>query len=145
MAPQEFRYTGRVEKVDESLGLVFGWLMISKIRETADGPLVDYVDVQGHNITDPGILAAGANFMLNSRAQDNMHDEVSDGEAVFAFPMTEEIAKAYGFGAPPITGLMFAAKPSPTSLAKFKSGDYTGFSIGGAFITAPTFVPGTNE
>lgn len=139
---QEFLYTGRIEKVDETLGLVFGWLMISKIREEVGGPLIDYVDVQGHNITDDGILKAASDFMLNSRMQDDQHNECPSGQAVFAMPMTQEIADAYGFGPVPMTGLMFAAKPSPESLSKFKVGDFTGFSIGGAHLSPPIRVPG---
>ena len=141
MTAAEFRYTGRIEKVDSELGLVFGWLMISKIREEEGGPLVDYVDHHGDNITDEGILKSGADFMLNSRMQDDQHGEEMTGQAVFAFPMTEEIAKIYGFENPPMTGLMFAAKPSPGSLQKWKTGEFKGFSIGGVHLTRPTYIP----
>jgi hypothetical protein len=50
---------------------------------------------------------------------------------VFAFPMTTDIAKAFGVETK-TTGLMIGLKPDNNAmLAKFKSGELTGFSIGG--------------
>ena len=52
---------------------------------------------------------------------------------MFAFPLTSDIAKAMGITTTR-TGLMVAAKFAPDVLAKFKSGEYTGFSIGGVRV-----------
>ena len=50
---------------------------------------------------------------------------------VFLFPLTTEIAKAFGFETKK-TGLLCALKPSdPKVVEKFEKGVYTGFSIGG--------------
>jgi hypothetical protein len=49
---------------------------------------------------------------------------------VFAFPLTEDIGKAMGIESQK-TGLMIAMQPPAEILIKYKSGEYTGFSIGG--------------
>lgn len=123
---ENFQTSAKVCKVDSSLGLVFGWALICKDAGQ------DYFDLQGHNATEDGMLSAASDFMQNSRAGKSMHD-TADGEFVFAFPLTTEIAKAFGITTQR-TGLMVAMKPAPETLAKFVSGEYTGFSIGGAHI-----------
>jgi hypothetical protein len=45
-------------------------------------------------------------------------------------PMTAEVAKSFGVQTN-TTGLMVAIKPSADAIAKFKSGEYTPFSIAG--------------
>jgi hypothetical protein len=134
--PETFRCAGKIEKVDDGLGLVFGWLMICKQRDDA-GALQEYVDLHGNAIAEDGMVEALADFMINSRTTKAMHRGQPRGEAVFAFPMTEEIAKVYGFENPPMTGALFAARPDPESLQKFRDGTYTGFSIGGVHLEPP--------
>lgn len=120
----KFETAATVCKVDESLGLVFGWAIICK----QDGE--DYFDVQGDNIPEDSMLKASADFMANSRVAKEMHDGEQIGDVVFAWPMTSEIAKAMGIETKN-TGLMIAMKPATDVLKRFKSGEYTGFSIGG--------------
>ena len=126
-----FQVSAQILKVDKSLGLVFGWGIICKTNGDQD-----YVDTQGHHIPEDEMLAGGAEFMKNSRVSGDMHartadgQPVMDGEVIFAFPMTTEIAKAFGLTTEK-TGLMIAARPSAAVLAKFASGEYTGFSIAG--------------
>jgi hypothetical protein len=112
-------------KVDAELGLVFGFAIVCK----RDGQ--EYFDLQGDHITERAMLGAAADFMLHSRASGEMH-EWPDGTVVFAFPLTTDIAKALDITTKQ-TGLLIAMKPSPEVLAKFKSGEYTGFSIGGCY------------
>ena len=52
------------------------------------------------------------------------------GTVLFALPLTSEIAKALDIETKK-TGLIIAVKPDADMLAKFKSGELTGFSIGG--------------
>jgi len=114
-----------VLKVDESLGIVFGWAIVSKVNG------VDYFDVQGDNITEAAMLKAAADFMLNSRVLGDMHEKAEGGSVLFAFPLTTDVAKAFGITTKQ-TGLMIGVKPANAeTLAKFVSGEYTGFSIGG--------------
>lgn len=125
--PGEFETDAQVCKVDEGLGLVFGYAIVCK----QDGK--DYFDVQGDHIPESAMLDAAADFMLSSRVSKDMHVGEADGTVVFAFPMTTDIAKAFGIETK-TTGLMIAMKPSPDVLQKFASGEYTGFSIGGRRI-----------
>jgi Putative phage serine protease XkdF len=114
-----------VLKVDDSLGLVLGWAIVCK----KDG--ADYFDLQDDHIPEQSMLRAAAEFMQNSRVAKEMHEGVSAGTVVFAFPMTTDIAKAFGVETK-TTGLMIGLKPdNDAMLTKFKSGELTGFSIGG--------------
>ena len=121
----------QVIKVDEELGLVFGWSIVCTIDDE------EYFDVQGDAVPEQSMLKHSMEFMLVDRTQGDMHAKTDDGEVVekgtvvFCFPLTREVAKAFGIETR-VTGLMVAIKPSdPEILQKFKDGDYTGFSIGG--------------
>lgn len=116
----------RVAKIDDELGLVFCWAFTTK----AEGD--DYYDLHGDCI-DEDFVKCAMEFMEGARATDEMHDRESDGQVVFAMPMTSEIAKAFGVETDTV-GLMVALKPSEEVFAKFKSGDYTGVSIDGLGI-----------
>lgn len=123
-APSTSKFA-EVLKVDESLGLVLGWAIVCK----KDGQ--PYFDLQQDYIPEDSMLKAAVDFMQNSRVAKEMHNGESMGTVLFAFPMTEDIAKAFGVETK-TTGLMIAMKPdSADMLAKFKDGTLTGFSIGG--------------
>jgi hypothetical protein len=135
-SPDSFRYAGKIEKVDDGLGLVFGWAMICKRRDE-NGVLQEYVDLHGNAIDEDGMVESLADFMVKSQEVRAMHRGRPRGTTVFAFPMTEEIAKVYGFENVPMTGALFAARPDPESMQKFLDGSYTGFSIGGVHLEPP--------
>jgi len=129
----KFETTAQVFKVDDSLGLVFGWAIICKINGEP------YFDLQRDPLTgepapdhipENSMLKAAADFMQNSRIAKDMHQGDEIGPVVFAWPLTTDIAKAMNIQCD-TTGLMIAMQPSPDVLQKFKDGDYTGFSIGG--------------
>lgn len=123
-AEKSFQSSANVLKVDDNLGLVLGWAVVCKVEDT------EYFDTQGDHIPEDAMLKAATDFMLNSRTAGDMHAK-ADGKIVFCWPMTSDIAKAFGFTTKQ-TGLLVAMKPdSPEILAKFRSGEYTGFSIGG--------------
>ena len=126
-ASSEFTIGGEILKVDEELGLVMGWAIIS----TEGGE--DYFDKQGDHIPDESMLNASVDFMKNSRVAKEMHVGEEKGTVVFAWPMTAEIAKVFDIETNK-TGLMIAMLPEDGVLEKFKSGEYTGFSIGGSRI-----------
>lgn len=126
----------RIAKIDESLGLVFGYAIVCKIDGKPYYDLnVDKLDdgtykrVPEH-IPEESMLKAAVDFMQGSRPGNEMHKGDDTGTYVFAFPMTTEIAKAFGIETR-TTGLMIAYKPSPEVFAKFKDGTYKGFSIEG--------------
>jgi hypothetical protein len=137
---QHFTSTNIV-KVDETLGLVFGYAIICKV----DGE--DYfdlnVDVAGphkgksvpEHITEEAMLKCASEAVADGMLAGNeMHAGPDSGSFVFAFPLTTEIAEALDIVAKR-TGLLVAYKPTPEVLAKFKDGTYTGFSIEGARVS----------
>lgn len=126
----EFRKTGEVIKTSDELGLVFGLAIVC----LEDGK--PYFDSYGDHVPEDVMLKHAADFMANSRISTDMHARadgkpVQDGSVVFAFPFTTEIAKSLGIETVKRTGLLIGMKPSPAVFKKFKSGEYTGFSIGG--------------
>ena len=115
-----------VVKVDSSLGLVFGWGIICKVGGE------EYYDSHLDHIPEDVMVEASSDFMENSRACKSMHFGPVNGTLVHSFPLTTEIAKAMGIETKQ-TGWMVAMKPSDeTVLQKFRSGEYSGFSIGGS-------------
>lgn len=115
----------KLAKVSDELGLVFGWAIISKLNGQ------DYYDTQGDFISESVMLKAASDYMQNGAVAKEMHVGDEKGKVVFAWPMTEDIAKAMGISANQ-TGLMIAMRPdNPDMLEKFRTGVYSGFSIGG--------------
>ena len=126
--PDKLRTFGKVSGVNKELGLVFGYAAVMKQKGE------DYYDHANENFTDESIVEATVDFMMNKRVVGEMHEEDEGGSVVFAWPMTEEIAKAFEITTDTY-GLMIAIKPeNAETLAKFENGEYTGFSIGGAYI-----------
>lgn len=127
MADKHIEKSIGVTKVSDELGLVFGFAIVCK----QDGK--DYYDTQGDHIPENSMVSAATDFMLNSRVAKDMHQGDQIGSVVFAFPMTEDIAKSLDITTKQ-TGLLIAMRPSTEVLEKFKSGEYTGFSIGGTRV-----------
>lgn len=110
---------------DGDLGLVLGWAIICE----EDG--VPYFDTQDDHIPEASMLKAATDFAMNSRVLGDMHRSAEGGSVVHTWPMTKDIAEAFGITTK-TTGLMIAVKPATSEmLEKFRSGEYTGFSIGG--------------
>lgn len=119
--------TCKVAKVADELGIVFGYALTC----TVDGE--PYHDLQGDAISEAELIKVAAEYLTAGAATDAMHDEKADGRTIFAFPLTSELAKAFDITTSK-TGLLVGIRPSAEVLAKFKSGEYTGFSIGGAGV-----------
>ncbi len=129
MAEEKFEIRAEFLKIEggstADLGLVFGWGIICKEAG------VEYFDLQDDHAPEDAMLEAALDFMESSQVAKEMHDGDSIGQILFAFPLTTDIAKAFGLQTE-TTGLMIAMKPSSDEvLEKFRSGEYTGFSIGG--------------
>jgi len=125
-----FETTAEVLKVDDELGIVFGWGIVC----TEKGER--YFDVQGDHITEDAMMKATSDFMFEVRAAGEMHAKDGEGNAVHkgvivhSMPMTAELAKAFGIKIEK-TGWLIGMKPEADMLEKFKDGTYKGFSIGG--------------
>lgn len=116
----------KVAKVDESLGVVIGWAIVCKVNDA------DYYDSQGDHIPESVMTSAICKmFADGENVTKDMHSGSANGRIVFAFPMTGEIAKSLGIETSQ-TGLIVGMKPDdPALLEKYRTGEYTGFSIGG--------------
>ena len=120
----EFELRAEVLKVDAELGLVFGWGIVC----TQDGE--PYFDKQGDHIPEDAMLKAATDFAKSARNSYEQHERTGAGQVVHTFPLTAEVAKHFGLETK-TTGLMIAVAPDSEMLAKFKTGELTGFSIGG--------------
>lgn len=139
--------TSQILKVDVSHGLVFGFAIVSKVKNDA-GELEDYYDLNvdhagphagkrvPENITEDAMFKAAVDAASQGvqMAGNDMHAGDDTGTFYFMFPLTTEIAKALEIDTPR-TGLLVAYKPEPDILAKFQDGTYTGFSMEGARVT----------
>lgn len=125
----------RIAKVDEGLGLVFGFAIVCKVNGE------DYYDLNvdpsgervPEHIPESTMTKAALDLSENGAPGNEMHKGPDSGHYPFLFPLTTDIAKAMGITTEK-TGLLCAYKPTPEVLAKFKSGEYTGFSIEGARV-----------
>ena len=129
---QAFQVSGKLAKVDDALGLVFGYAIIC----TEDGE--PYYDLQDEHFPEDVMLKSALDFVQNAGVAGEMHVRNADGEIVgrgttpFLFPLTTDLAKALEIKTS-TTGLLIAMKPDAAMLAKFKSGQLTGFSVGGMY------------
>lgn len=128
MAEETFNIRAEIKKVDETLGLVMGFGIVC----TENGE--PYYDIQGDHIPEDAMLKAALDFMENSQVAKEMHTGEQAGAIVFAFPLTTDIAKAFGITTEK-TGLLIAVKPNEKMMKRFVDGELTGFSIGGMRIT----------
>lgn len=122
---QIFKADCTVTDVNESLGIVFGWGMITDINKEP------YYDLDNQHIPADLMVKATSSFMENSRISNDSHTPTDIGVVVHSFPLSDEIAKSMGVSSS-ISGWMVGVKPSPDILAKFVSGEYKGFSIEGS-------------
>ena len=119
--------TSKFTKVDDDLGVVFGYAIVCK----AEGE--DYYDLHGDHIPQDAMMKAALEFMLESRDGKVMHVGDVAGTVPFAWPETEEVADQFGVVTKTF-GLKIGWAPHDAAdLAKFKDGTFTGFSIGGEY------------
>nr|UVX60422.1 MAG: Putative serine protease XkdF [Bacteriophage sp.] len=124
----------KVNKVDNSLRMVFGWGSICKKRNQETGQLEIYTDTDNEQFPEDVTLKAWMDFMnSDQRIMDNMHNEQPVGKVVFAFPMTEDIAASFGLvDKLDQTGVIVGTLITDDEvLKKFQTGEYMGYSIGG--------------
>lgn len=134
---------GRVNKVDSSLGIVFGLGIVCLTRTDKAAKHEPYFDLQNEHIPESVMLKAVTEFMRRGAPMDAMHDEVKVGKVLFSFPATREIAKGQGVNDADQYGWWVGVEcDSPEILAKYKSGEWTGFSIGG-WATSKAYEEGT--
>lgn len=125
----------RVAKVDEGLGLVFGFAIVCKVNGE------DYYDLNidpsgervPEHIPEDAMTKAALDLSGKGAPGNEMHKGPDRGHFPFMFPLTTDIAKSLGIQTEK-TGLLVAYKPPADVLAKFRDGTYTGFSIEGGRV-----------
>ena len=130
---ETFDFRSEIVKADTALGLVFGWGIVCK--QSGE----EYFDTQGDCVPEDAMLEATTDFMKSARVAGEMHartangDVVKAGTVVHSMPLSQEVADIYKVQTEQ-TGWMVAVAPYPGMLAKFQSGEFTGFSVGGRRI-----------
>lgn len=128
--PESTKFEVVCKAAGTRLGIIFGYGMVCRTKG-ADGAWSNYVDFQSDHIGEDTMLRGSTNFMVKSRALKAMHEGQVLGEVVHSLPVTEEIAAMLELDVKK-TGWIVGVKPAdPADVAKFDSGEYTGFSIGG--------------
>lgn len=119
--------TCQVVKIDEKMGLVFGWALATSL----DGGATPHIDLQQDAIVgDDELIKIAAEFMEASAASDVMHDDSPDGKIVFCYPLTKAVTDALGI-ASKVHGLAIGMRPSPATFKRFVSKELSAFSIAG--------------
>ncbi len=117
--------SGEIMKADDSQQMVWGWASV--ITENGN-PVVDR---QGDIIEADTLMKAATDFMFSVRTTKQMHVGGKVGEFVHSFPLTNEIAKAFGIECDK-EGWIVACKILDEEVwKKVKSGELRAFSIGG--------------
>jgi hypothetical protein len=130
IATPAFEKVGEFFKVDDDLGIAYGWAIVS----TENGK--PYFDLQGDHIPEEVMVEALFDFSKNSRVGKDMHAGDQTGEHVFIYPMTKATMSGLGITGEK-TGAIVGYKPTnKADLAQIKSGARTGFSIGGVLIAS---------
>ena len=124
MADKIFKADFSVTDVNDELGLVFGWGMITGLNGE------DYYDTDNQHISSDMMLKSTTGFMQSLRISNDSHTESDIGQVIHSFPLSKEIADSMGITSN-INGWMVAVNPTPEIIGKFKSGEYKGFSIEG--------------
>jgi cation transport regulator ChaB len=112
-------------KVDTARRIVWGWASVSTMK----GELV--TDLQGDRMT-PEVMAKMADrFMRSARAAKAMHDGDDVGEVIHSFPLTNELAKAFGIETDREGWITGTYIKSDDEWEKVLRNEYRGLSIGG--------------
>lgn len=115
-----------IAKADDRLGVLFGWAIVCQ-----EGGH-DYIDLQGDRIPEQTMAKAALAFAKGTRQVRFNHSSANVGECVFVMPMTSDVQEALGLQSPNLrSGLVVGARVDDETLAKYRSGELTGFSIGG--------------
>jgi hypothetical protein len=113
-----------ITKIDDGLGLVFGWASVSTVNGQ---PLIDK---QGDFVPPDELLKASTAFMADARVAKLMHKH-GVGEVLHSFPLDRSIAKAFGIKCDVEGWLVGMKVHDPEVFAAVREGRLSGLSIGG--------------
>ena len=115
-----------VAKVQQDRRMVFGWGQVV----TKGGEEIFDTDNQSFGVEET--FDAWLEFAKGERVMLQMHGGESRGTIAFIYPAFDDVMKSLGFESIGQEGFIVGAYiEDDETLAKFKSGEFTGFSIGG--------------
>ena len=120
----EVTKSSSILKVDTARRIVWGWASVSTMK----GELV--TDLQGDRIAPGEMEKMADRFMRSARAAKAMHDGDDVGEVIHSFPLTAELAKAFGLQTDREGWITGTYIKSDAEWAKVMAGEYKGLSIG---------------
>jgi len=125
MAEHEVNKSATILKLDTERRIVWGWASVSTLK----GELV--TDLQGDRMS-PAVMSKMADgFMRSVRAAKAMHEGEDVGEVIHSFPLTKELADAFGIQTDREGWITGTYIKSDEEWAKVLKGEYRGLSIGG--------------
>jgi hypothetical protein len=130
------RFTSSTDllKVDDALGVVMGYAIVCEELD-ATGNWVPHFDTQGHHIPEDVMLKSSVEFaqqqIIAKAASKDMHTGENVQDVVQMLAVTKELATALDWQIKK-TGLVIVLKPTAEVLELYKTGERTGFSIGGS-------------
>jgi hypothetical protein len=120
-----------VMKLDSERRIAWGWASVSTVK----GELV--TDLQGDTIVPAEMEKMADRFMASARTAKAMHEGDQIGEVLHSFPLTMELAKAFGMETDR-EGWIIGMKIKDDAIWKgFQEGRYKAFSIGGKARRTP--------
>ena len=119
------RASAEILKVDDERRLIWAWAYVC----TEDGKLL--TDTQGDSIEPDDMEKMATDFMLDARVAKAMHDGDGIGEFVHSMPLTNEIMSAFGIHSDREGWITCLKVNSDEAWNDYKSGKFTGLSIGG--------------
>ncbi len=117
--------TSDILKVDTERRIVWGWASVCTMK----GETV--TDLQGDRIAPAQMEKMADRFMRSARAAKAMHYGDDVGEVIHSFPMTKELADAFGIQSDREGWITGTYIKSDEEWAKVRNGTYKGLSIGG--------------
>lgn len=117
--------TADILKVDNERRIVWGWASVCTMK----GETV--TDLQGDRIAPAQMEKMADRFMRSARAAKAMHYGDDVGEVIHSFPMTKELADAFGIQSEREGWITGTYIKSDEEWGKVRRGEYKGLSIGG--------------
>ena len=117
--------TTDILKVDTERRIVWGWASVCTMK----GETV--TDLQGDRIAPAQMEKMADRFMRSARAAKAMHYGDDVGEVIHSFPMTKELADAFGIQSEREGWITGTYVKSDEEWDKVRNGTYKGLSIGG--------------
>jgi hypothetical protein len=116
--------TTDVLKVDSARRIVWGWASVS----TINGEMV--TDLQNDRISPSEMAKMADRFMRSTRAAKAMHEGETVGEVIHSFPLTNELAEAFGIRTDREGWITGTYIKDDAEWEKVLKGTYRGLSIG---------------